>query len=284
MRSEEARRLEESVAVGSSDHDGGSGGSGGGGGGGSSLWSRMGLQSSADGPKSGGRNSDLGEGDASSSGLMNKGGKRSKKRGGKNSKSGGEDSIYDDIDDDEEDPSQRYAAGHYAEHDDFLDQSLTDRHSPYPSGTAITLPVPSAVSSATVRRLAIAIHHPLYGDALPPSEMMRTLCLAMTLFFMIGGYWLLRSLKDPVLTALCGVAAIPKAKMLSVFVVLGVVSIYNRMLDTDIPKHRLFYIFGTFYFGLFTLIALLLSDPVLGLPNQTPNINRVLGLGLLLRD
>ena len=96
-------------------------------------------------------------------------------------------------------------------------------------------------------------------------------------FFLIGGYWLLRSLKDPVLTALCGVAAIPKAKMLSVFIVLGVVSIYNRLLDTDIPKHKLFYIFGTFYFGLFSIIAVLLSDPVIGLPNQTPNVNRVLG-------
>jgi AAA family ATP:ADP antiporter len=50
---------------------------------------------------------------------------------------------------------------------------------------------------------------------------------------MIGGYWLLRSLKDPVLTALCGVGSIPKAKMLSVFVVLGVVAVYNHLLDEE---------------------------------------------------
>ena len=50
---------------------------------------------------------------------------------------------------------------------------------------------------------------------------------------MIGGYWLLRSLKDPVLTALCGVSSIPKAKMLSVFVVLGVVAVYNHLLDEE---------------------------------------------------
>ena len=122
-----------------------------------------------------------------------------------------------------------------------------------------------------------SIYHRLYGDDLPVSEMLRTLCLASTLFFMIGGYWTLRSLKDPVLTALCGVSVIPKAKMLSVVVVLGVVSIYNAFLDSDIPRHRLFYLFGTFYLGLFTVIAMLLMHPTLGLANQQANPMRLLG-------
>lgn len=117
----------------------------------------------------------------------------------------------------------------------------------------------------------------LYGNHLPPGEMMRTLCLATTLFFMIGGYWLLRSLKDPILTSLCGVAVIPQAKMLSVPVVLGVVSIYNRLLDTDMPRHQLFYLFGTFYFGLFTAIALLLKHPTIGLANAQADPSRILG-------
>jgi hypothetical protein len=89
------------------------------------------------------------------------------------------------------------------------------------------------------------VYRRLYGDKLPVSEMLRTLCLASTLFFMIGGYWLFRSLKDPILTALCGVSVIPKAKMLSVVVVLFVVSIYNHFLESDtILKHQLFYISG----------------------------------------
>lgn len=121
------------------------------------------------------------------------------------------------------------------------------------------------------------VYYRLYGDQLPPSEMIRTLCLASTLFFMIGGYWLLRSLKDPVLTALCGVSVIPKAKMLSVFVVLFVVSIYNRLLDSTIPKHQLFYIFGTFYCGIFSTIALLLMHPTIGLQNEQASPTRILG-------
>ena len=128
-----------------------------------------------------------------------------------------------------------------------------------------------------IKRFLLTLHRYLYGDKLPPMETVRTLCLSSTLFFMIGGYWLLRSLKDPVLTALCGVEAIPQAKMLSVLVVLGVVSIYNRLLDSDLKKHTLFYIFGMFYFALFTCIAGLLMHPNIGLPNQSASKGRILG-------
>lgn len=127
------------------------------------------------------------------------------------------------------------------------------------------------------KRALTRLYKRLYGDKLPPSEMLRTLCLAMTLFFMIGGYWLLRSLKDSVLMALCGYQAIPKAKMLSVFVVLVVVSVYNHLLDSDLAKHQLFYIFGTFYFFLFTLIAFMLMNPTIGLANKYQDEGRLLG-------
>jgi AAA family ATP:ADP antiporter len=150
--------------------------------------------------------------------------------------------------------------------DDFLDTPLSAfRGSPWQR------------NKERIKKQLLKVYTRLYGEQLPPAEMLRTLCLASTLFFMIGGYWLLRSLKDPVLTALCGISVIPKAKMLSVFVVLGVVTIYNHLLDTNIPRHHLFYIFGTFYSFLFTLIALLLMHPTLGLPNQQASPYRLLG-------
>jgi AAA family ATP:ADP antiporter len=96
---------------------------------------------------------------------------------------------------------------------------------------------------------------------------------------MIGGYWLLRSLKDPVLTALCGVESIPKAKILSVFVVLAVVAVYNHLLDekSGFRKEQLFYVFGTFYGILFLVIAYLLNHPTYGLPNPAEDPTRLLG-------
>jgi AAA family ATP:ADP antiporter len=165
--------------------------------------------------------------------------------------------IYADLDKPDEDDNDE---------DDFLDVPLSElRGSPFEKLLTRTL------------RSAKKLYTRLYGESLPPSEMLRTLCLAMTLFFMIGGYWLLRSLKDPILTALCGVDAIPKAKMVSVFVVLGVVSIYNRLLDSDIPRHHLFYVFGTFYFVTFTIISFLLMHPTIGMANEKADPGRIIG-------
>ena len=173
-----------------------------------------------------------------------------------------EASIYDDMD------TQTKAEKYLETEDDYLDNPMASSSS-------------GACSSGfmyKVKKSLLILHRYLYGDKLPPSETIRTLCLSSTLFFMIGGYWLLRSLKDPVLTALCGVTAIPKAKMLSVAVVLFVVSVYNRLLDNpNLSKHTLFYIFGMFYFVLFSIISVLLTHPTIGLPNETPSYSRILG-------
>jgi len=180
----------------------------------------------------------------------------------KSVKSASSDNIYDKVD--QPTSSPRYSPE--TDGDEYLDQPLPSTTTPL---SRFTMKISSCL---------LVIHKKLYGDKLTPSELLRTLCLASTLFFMIGGYWLLRSLKDPILTALCGVEAIPKAKLLSVFVVLIVVSIYNRLLDNpNLARHSLFYIFGMFYFGLFTLISLLLSHNTIGLPNKTPSTYRVLG-------
>jgi len=181
-----------------------------------------------------------------------------------------ESSIYDDMD------KQTKAEIYLEEEDEYLDNPIEARD--YGHGHGHGSSHSASRYTRQIKKTLLMLHRYLYGDTLPPSETIRTLCLSSTLFFMIGGYWLLRSLKDPVLTALCGVTAIPKAKMLSVAVVLIVVSVYNRLIDNpNLSKHTLFYIFGMFYFGLFTVISLLLTHPTIGLPNQTPSYSRVLG-------
>lgn len=172
-----------------------------------------------------------------------------------NAESDGDGNIYKDIDNE----NSQSKLEHYLEaEDEYLDNPVDDKSNP-------------------IVKFLKAIHRRIYGDALPIPQLLKTLCLSATLFFMIGGYWLLRSLKDPVLSALCGVTAIPKAKMLSVGVVLFVVSIYNKLLDSSYKKHTLFYMFGMFYFVLFTIISLLLKHPTIGLANEVPSYYRVLG-------
>lgn len=243
MQSDEAKRLAASVEGGP---DGGSSASS------NNNWHHMTLtdnhNNNTSNTSNNNKNGNQSERYTAASHSLMGGGKTKKKQ-----------STTPDRDDDEYDNDE----DNDDDEDEFLDRPLWE----------------SQVDRRFVRilRLLERIYQRLYGDKLPVSEMLRTLCLATTLFFMIGGYWLMRSLKDPILTALCGVSVIPKAKMLSVFVVLGVVSIYNHLLDSDIPKHRLFYVFGTFYFVLFIAIALLLKHPTIGLANQQPNPMRLLG-------
>ena len=60
------------------------------------------------------------------------------------------------------------------------------------------------------------------GD-LEGEDLLRVLWLSCTLFFVVGGYWLLRSLKDPIMSVINGVEYIPSAKIASLFVVFGLV-------------------------------------------------------------
>ena len=159
-------------------------------------WNSMNTESQVDTSKV-----DAAEEDEASRGLV------AKKKAGVT-----EDDIYANTDRDDEDKE-----------DPLLDVPLDELRGS---------PVDRFWGSA--KRSLLKLYRRLYGDKLPLSEMLRMLCLATTLFFMIGGYWLLRSLKDSVLMALCGYKAIPKAKMLSVFVVLGVVSVYNHLLDLSL--------------------------------------------------
>jgi len=115
----------------------------------------------------------------------------------------------------------------------------------------------------------------MMGDA-NGEDQIRVAWLSGTLFFIVGGYWLLRSIKDPIMTAIDGVEYIPQAKMLSLVVVFGCVVVYNKLLDYY-PKHTLFYMMGVFYGILFGAIGLLLMHPTIGLPNQQADPSRILG-------
>lgn len=142
------------------------------------------------------------------------------------------------------------------------------------------LETPAATKSASEETPSYfeALFERLYGK-MTWEEKLRLLWLASTLFFIIGGYWLLRSLKDPVISTICGVQYIPKAKMLSVLVVTVLVFVYNKLIDM-FPKHQLFYIIGGFYSVLFTVTAMLLALPAtssLSIYNTDPSPYRLIG-------
>lgn len=284
MRSAEAQALAASVQSSADDTDDQNHDAAG------SSWHKMGTSVSQSLPKKMKRGID-----SNKEALVK--GKKKKMKGrkgkGKTAPSGGEESIYDQDDLDEvqghnDDDDEESGDDENDDGDDFIDVPLRDNDNirmlrpedvsdlPRPVG-ALVLCLQSCYFST--RRAAKRVHRSVYGDTFPWDDFVRTMVLSSTLFVMIGGYWLLRSLKDAVLTALCGVESIPKAKMLSVFVVLGVVAVYNHLLDekSGFRKEQLFYVFGTFYGVLFMGIAYLLKHPTIGLPNQAEDPTRILG-------
>ena len=71
-------------------------------------------------------------------------------------------------------------------------------------------------------------------------DFIRVSWLSVTLFFVVGGYWLLRSLKDPIMAAIDGVEYIPQAKIASLFVVFALVIVckFSRSIDRSLGGSR----------------------------------------------
>ncbi len=81
--------------------------------------------------------------------------------------------------------------------------------------------------------------------------------LSLCLFVIIGGFWLLDSLKDTVLEKSIGMEYQPQVKVLSLLLTLALVVQYNRIIDF-VLKPVLFYVVGGCYTGVFTVMALVL--------------------------
>ena len=92
----------------------------------------------------------------------------------------------------------------------------------------------------------------------------RVLFHGLILSFIIAGFWLLDSLKDPVLTTINGIEYQPMAKLGSVVVTLMITFVYEYM-TTKLRKLELFHFVSSVFGFVFLVISALLSDPSYGL-------------------
>ncbi len=113
--------------------------------------------------------------------------------------------------------------------------------------------------------------HYFYPD-LDKQETKKFILLSCTFFLIIGAYWLVRLLKNAIFYKIAFPAAFgwdleqgrcfqPLAKTISPIVVLFLVAVYTKLIDT-FKKHTLFYIIGTVYsliFGGITTALILRS-------------------------
>ncbi len=115
----------------------------------------------------------------------------------------------------------------------------------------------------------------LWGD-LTVQEFKRFGMLSITLMCIIGGYWLMRPLKDGLFMKIVGRPYIPYAKMLSVLIIFPLVLIYSKLVDL-VEKQKLFYLICGFYGFSFLIYGILLQSPTIGLANTQQDKWRLLG-------
>ena len=99
-----------------------------------------------------------------------------------------------------------------------------------------------------------------FGKDLNDQEIEKFSLLAMAFFFTVGGYWLLKTLKDGFFFNVVGGNYQPKAKMLSLVVISILVPLYSKLID-HFHRHQLFYIIGAVYATLFGLVSIILIFP-----------------------
>lgn len=99
----------------------------------------------------------------------------------------------------------------------------------------------------------------LWGN-MTEEELKKFSILSGAYFFLIGSYWLLRVMKDSVFSVLVDYRQQPFAKMVSLFVVIGVVLFYNKLVNI-FKRNTLFYIIALFFGCGFIVLGYFISHP-----------------------
>ncbi|MBN2267171.1 MAG: hypothetical protein JW725_02400 [Candidatus Babeliaceae bacterium] len=107
-------------------------------------------------------------------------------------------------------------------------------------------------------------------------ELRKFLILAAVFFLVIGGYTVIKELKDFVFINIVGLRELNYAKMLSMVVLIPLVFLYSRFVDL-LRRHQLIYLYSIIY-GLGGIIfAYFLGHPTIGLANTMQSSSRLFG-------
>src|SRR3989338_5160169 len=107
-------------------------------------------------------------------------------------------------------------------------------------------------------------------------DLFKILLLSLAFFCVIGSYTILKELKDILFVLFVGKAYIGRVKFISMFVLIPATMLYAKLVDSMSKFHLLCFYSGLYGFvGL--VIAYLLADPDLGLPNTVASTDRWFG-------
>ncbi|HBR71090.1 TPA: hypothetical protein DIC20_04905 [Candidatus Dependentiae bacterium] len=116
----------------------------------------------------------------------------------------------------------------------------------------------------------------VFGKFESREEIRKYALLGITFGVLIAAYWGLRPLKDGIFSGIVGVDYTPYAKFLSLITVLFLIGIYGKLIDW-LPRHKVFYLLTGFYALSAIVFAIMLSNPVYGIPNTVESPTRIIG-------
>ena len=112
--------------------------------------------------------------------------------------------------------------------------------------------------------------------ALKRTDIRATSALASLFFLIIGTFWLLGSLQEPVFYHLVGSQYHPQVNIISFVLIVPLMLGYMVLLER-FDTRRVFVTVLSCYAVFFTFAAAALAHPVMGLANTQPSVNRLLG-------
>jgi AAA family ATP:ADP antiporter len=115
----------------------------------------------------------------------------------------------------------------------------------------------------------------LWGD-ISREELKKFGLLSGVFFFIVGAYWLVRSLKEVIFANTVGKMYLPYAKIASLICLVFVLMFYSKLVDW-LSKYRLIYVLSGFFGAFFAILALLVMHPTIGLANTTTDKYRFFG-------
>ena len=100
--------------------------------------------------------------------------------------------------------------------------------------------------------------------------------LAAAFFFVIGSYWMVRTMKSAIFCKVVGSVYLPYAKIVSLVFMIFLVLFYSKLVDL-FSRHRLVYLMTITYGFLYLLITYMLMHPTIGLSNTVASKYRLFG-------
>ncbi len=115
----------------------------------------------------------------------------------------------------------------------------------------------------------------LWGD-ISGEEAKKFSLLSAVFFFIIGTYWLMKSVKEAIFLTTVGPDYLAYAKIASLIGLVVILMLYAKLVDT-LEKHNLVFLLCGIYSAIFIAIACCLAHPVIGFANTKCDTLRFIG-------